>query len=761
MEIVYEKIAKNYKQMAIFAIVITVFLAFGMTKLKTRNNYDGELGENDPIIITNDYFNQFFGDKHVVSIGLKCESIYNSRTLQKIINISEDLRKIENVIDDDILSLSTMNNVSAVEDNIDVGPLLDTVPKDSIEIASLKEKIMNNPLINGRLVSKDGTATCIMATIEKGYDQARVFNQVMQIIEKYSGPEELYAVGEPIMQQAIDSGIQKDIKRLLPIALLMILLGFYIAFRKISGVLLAFGAVLLSIVWTLGIMGHSRLPITVVSSSIPILMIAISSSYGIHLLHAFYSSDDIKDARERIKYTLNKIGSAIFLAGITSALGSITLVVFKLVSIKEFGIITTAGILSSLIISFTMLPALIVMAKTKKNKNKASEIITTLLKKVTVFSIEYRYLVLSVTFVIILISIVGIMRIKVGFDFVKYFPEGHSLRKAISMFDKDLGGSRYFNIMFETSEGKEVYNADCLKKMEEFQKYAESLPNVEYTNSISNIIKNVNKTMHGDSSEYYRIPVKQADISQYLMLYSLSAKPGEYNGLIDSGNRRAKILIKISSSDQEVHKAILNKLQSYTQTHFDNEIKVHYGGMLMLQIARIRHLVIGKIWNIITAIAVVFVVCALVFRSFVTGMIIITPLTLGTLIVFGCMGFLGIRIEMSTAIITSISVGIGVDFAIHFMMKFWQIYNENKNISEACILTNILAGPSIIFDMNSNIMGFIVFIFSAFTPVKYFGWLVSLTMLAIGLSTLLVLPSIIYTFAPTIKKIGERRLMKL
>ena len=730
--------------------LITIYMMFGLSKLKTRNNYDAELPKNDPIIKTNDRFEEIFGEKDMIMIGIESNDIFQTSTLKKIALISEELKGVKGVIEDEITSLSTMNNIKGRDWCLEVGPFMEDVPETRAEIERLRNDVRANKLIYGRLVSKDETSTLILANIEQGYDQATVYRQVYKIIDKYQGPEKIYAAGEPIMSQEIDMGIQGDVTFLLPIALILVLIGFYLSFRTLRGVFLPFSVVALSILWTMGLMGHIGLPLTVVSSALPMLLVAVASSYGIHVVHRYYEEVADRDKIAGTRETIKKITPPILMTGITSALGSATLMIFRVVSIREFGIITAIGILAALILSITVIPAFLAILK-KPTKEQPKSTITwanNVLSNMAKLSMRRKGWVLSFSFVIILISLFGIRKINVGSDFVKYFPKDHRLRKTFDMFNENFGGARYFNVMIEGDGYDSIKDPRFLNQILKFQEYAESFKEVSYASSFADIIKRMNKVMHGDNPEYDRIPDSKSLIAQYLLLYSMSGDPGDFDNLVDYDYQRAKVRVMVQTSDQEKHKQLYNALQKYVDTNFDRNVNVEFGGMLMVWIAQVGYIVTGKIQNIILAIVLVWLFCVLVFRSFLGGLFSIIPLTVSTLLTFGIMGFIGIRLDMGTAIITAVAVGIGVDFAIHYISRFKEEIKKTKDIEEATVNTMLSSGKAIIYDMMSNILGFVVFVFSGFLPIRYFGWLISLTMLTVGFGSLVMLPALFAAFNP-------------
>lgn len=739
-------ITNNPVKTLLSLLLITIGLGYGLTKLETRNNYDSELPKDDPIISTNNKIKDIFGEKEVILIGIESDDIFKSQTLEKIANISDELKLVQGVIPDEITSLTTINDIAGKEWGIEIGKLIKKMPENDLEMMSLKKAVLSNNLVSGRIISEDASFSLIIAPIEKGYQQATVYNQVKEIVNKFEGPEKLYAAGNPIGGQEVDLGIQKDVSTLLPLALLFIIIGFSISFRTIRGVLIPLAVVFLSIIWTMGIMGLTGLPVTVVSSVIPVLMIAVSSSYGIHILHMFYEESKENEKKDAVKNTIKKIGPAIGITGVTSAVGAFTLIIFKVVSIKEFGIISAIGMLNIVVISLALVPAMSVLLKepkkTKQTTDKPSWFDKILLK-IAAFSVKKAKLIVAISIAVIAVSAVGISKINIGGDFIKDFPTEHPLRIAFNKLNEQLGGARFMDIMVNTEEVDGIKKPEVLKQIAQFQDYIDSLEYVAYSSSFAEIIKRINKEMNEGNNDYNVIPDSQNLIAQYLLLYSMAGDPGDFSSLVDYDYQRAKIRVMLTTSNQEVHLQYYEKFKTYAKEHFPESVKIELGGEALFWVSQVRYIVMGKLQNILLALGSVLFLCIVILRSFKQGLLSLVPLTLSSLFTFGFMGFVGIRLEMGTAIITAMCVGIGIDFAIHYIYRFKREFILTGNNQETYNNTILSSGKAILFDVLSNILGFIVFIFSGFLPIRNFGWLISLTMITVSLITLTLLPALL------------------
>lgn len=741
-------VMKNPKLIIVVAIILTIFSGYGMTKLEVASDFKDDLPANDPIIQTQKYFQEVFGKKEMLIIGVENEpTIYNLSTLQKVKTISEEIKHLNGIIDYEVISLATANNIKGSDWGLEAGAFMKVVPQTEEEINQFRRDVRENDMFYGRLVSKDETMAIIIASVEKlgGNERFKLIEDVNSLVKRFEGPEKFYFAGDPVGDYEIDRGIQHDINRLMPFAFFLILTGFYISFRRLRGVIIPTIVMLLSIIWTMGLMGLLGYRINVVTSVIPVVMLAIVSSYGIHILYRYYEiTPQTKDVLQASGEAVQRTAQPLLMAGVTSAIGTVTLVIFKVISIKEFGIFLSAGIVFGFLLALTLAPAILAILKTQtnnvsKDNSKNEYLLDKLMERLATFTIKNRMPLVIFSISMVIVSLMGVSLVKVGINFVDFFPKKHKFTISVNRFNEKVGGVNPLIIMVETFEPDGIKNPEILRQMLELENYARTIDGVGNTDSFARLIKRMNYVLNGEKKEFDTLPHSPQLVAQYLLLYSMSGSPGDFDNLVDYDYRRAKVTINLTTFDQEHQKEIFEKIQSYINTHFPKDTKIAYEG-LIYWIAQTDYVVTGKIQNIISSITIVFLFCVMVYRSFRLGLLSIVPLTVSTLLTFGTMGFLGIRLNMATAIITSIAVGVGVDFAIHYITNFREEINRGLNYHEATIATMTSSGKAIVFDMLSNVLGFIVFISSDFVPIQNFGWLISLNMLTVSIGTLLILP---------------------
>lgn len=739
-------VSKRPLYILVFAVIVTLVLAAGIPKLKMRPFFEGDLPANDAVLKANERYTSVFGKDEVAYLALvRDDTIYHASTLAKIAAVTDELDALDHVLPEETLSLATVRRVKWREWGLDVRKYLSPLPSTPEEVERLRQDVRLDPDIYDRLVSKDEKTTLFAIKLEPGYNQRQLYQSLHAIADKYAGPERFYPFGHQVMNQEANLGILHDARVLGPAALVLMALGISLFFRSIR---LSIGPVLMvtmSIVWTLGFMYYIGFPMSVLSSSIPAMLIALGSSYMIHVIYSYLESTPGVTVQEAMMQGLRKVGKPILLAAGTSMVGFITLIVFKILTIREFGICVAIGIGFAAFLSLVVLPSIIVLQK-KGSRGETAEsfkFLNRFLRWVGHVGVRRRYSVIAVVLALLIVSLIGVSRVKVGYAPEEIFPKHHRARKVVSLFINEFNGPYSINVMFTTRKPDGLKSPEVLKRIDAFQQFADTLPKVKYSASIVNIVKKMNRILNEDNPAFNKVPESREMVAQLLLLHSLTQDPVQFEDLVDYDIQRCKVAIATTAIDSAQLEVIFHKLSAYCADHFGDDVKADFGGRSLIWMAMNDYIIHGKIVNIIANTFLIWIICAIAFRSVRLGLIGIAPLSLATLSTFGLMGHLGIRLDTATAVLTGISVGVGVDFAIHFISRLRRESLRANTLNDAIDVTVVGSGRAIIFDAMSNILGFVTFMFSGFGPVRDLGVLMCFTMVSCVLLTLLLIPTLL------------------
>lgn len=737
----------------IFHTLMILLMIYGVSTLELRNNDDADLPESDPIVLSNKHFEQVFGNKDRVLISIESESAYTPAMLEAVRDITHEFIGLSWVVGSEIKSLYTTKNITSTEDGLQVEPLYRDEQITDAGAKEIRRKANGNPLIQGRIVSDDETASLIVINVVRGADQATVYQDTYAILERYKDLGHIRVVGDLVLSEAIDKGIQQDASVLIPLALALQILMMYLVFRNTRYVFACVLVNIVSISWTMGIMGLLSYQITVVTTSIPILIAVIVTSYSIYYVRAFaMARAHTSDVKPAIVEAHHSVVKALSISSITSAIGAFTLIAFKVSAIADFGVITAIGTVVSAFHVLTLLPMLLRLLDrqqkfpAEKNAPRSTLVsrfiwLEVALQRWVLFVMQRPRMIVAVFVMITVIASANLFMLRVGANFTDYLPDEHQIKIDMQYFDNQLGGSRYFNIMIEANEEYGAQAPAFLQHIDAIQQYAESLSQVGNTMSFVDIIKRIDAAI--ENKALGSIPDSFDLVSQYLLLYSISSSPDDFSEWVDYDYRRIKILIPVTTSEQEIHQALYQQLDTFIKARLNKEEKYEFGGNLLVWLAQMDYIVEGKILNIILSLLFVVIICGLFFHSLRNGLVAVVPVLFAVICTFALMAIIGIRLEVGTAVITAVTVGIGVDFAIHFWHSIRLQLEKGQSLENALLIATNVIGMSIVFDILSNAIGFSAFILSSFQPVQTFGYLIIISMLISGVATFTIIPAMV------------------
>jgi len=561
----FEKIVLDHPLVVlVMTLGLSVWFAFYIPGIKVSSSSDRFFIAGDPDKVYFDRAKQLFGNDQVVVIAMiapEGETIYTRERIEKLDRLTRDIASIEGV--DVAVSLANVPAIRAPRDPqtggfkkaIEVTRLIPHIPESLQQWEELKNQVNRNPLYKGNLVSQDGRAAAVVAFIHDFESQAERYKGIMAAINSYmkaagAGSEERFCVaGVPATRVEIEKYMIRDLKLLLPITFAFITVVLYISFRRITGVAAPLLTILVTTLWTMSFMEAADIPLTLVTMILPILMLALGSSYSIHLM-----SDYINEARpgldvkDNVKRSVSKVALPIVVCGVTTIVGFGSLVLNRIPAIQDLGYASVVGIFFAVSVSILVIPASLMLLRRKPSaggRPKESPLLDVFLDRVAAMNIKRRRIIFAVAAALVVISIFGIRRVKIDTDFLSFFPEDGPVREAVRVQTKHLAGAAPFNIVIEADRADVFKHPAMLKRMEELQRWAEQeVEGIDTTLSIADYVKLLSQAFHRNDPDFYRIPASQKEVSQMLFLYFSSGSPEDFAPYITQDFSAANILIR-------------------------------------------------------------------------------------------------------------------------------------------------------------------------------------------------------------------------
>lgn len=691
---------------------------------------------------------------------------------------SRDVR--QDYLVDLIVSPLTMQDLIGEDNTLISYDLIETddygnriIPETDEELAVFEDRLRNNPAFEGGIYVQDEktgkiTDFGIMVRLIDVPDYDPIVIEIQDIASGYKNDLDITLQGVPVVYHEINEYMKGDLKRFLPLVFLVVIVIFFLNFRSIRGVILPFATLVLADIWIMGLIGHLGFKLTIVGISLPTLMTAVGSSYSIHILNQYYMElDDIKKLGlfDGLKSAMSHISLTVTLAGVTTFLGFFMLVTNQVSSIREMGLFSAIGVLFAVFISITLIPAVLVMLKLDTRKPEKSIIpiggpVDKIIAVFTRWSLDHSRMTIIVMCVIMAVSFIGLTRIQVETSVHAYFKKDDPVLESSKLIGEKFGGSYGLNILIETDEFEGALEPELLEFVEEFRVWLEAEENIDLnigrTDSFTDFVKSMHLAMHDNDFEYYKIPEERIDVESYVSIYPGrddrdTGIPDDFEPYIDWQYSTLNLFARIWEREGKlISSSIMEHLIGKTSLYLDENLPAEYtyqiSGEPKILVKMSNYVVRGQIMSLFFSLIAVSIIVLLLFRNWRAGAVAVIPITTAVLFNFGVMGWLGIRLDIATAIIASITIGIGVDDTIHFLNNYRRFKSLDMSMRESVAATLQISGRAIIYTSLALTFGFMVLVVSSFKPVIYFGILIACTMVAATVGALLFLPAVIKAF---------------
>ncbi len=734
-------------------ILVVTFIFMKVMKSNTRmeTDLDKYMPQNHPAFIFSDKAEKMFNIKDGIIIAIEnSDGIYNHGTLSKIKEITRKLEKMPEIEKNDITSLYTADNIIGTEDGMDVKAFYKKTPTSAEELSILQQNVHNNDMVFGRIVSEDETVSVIVANIEDDVFSQQFYQNILKMAKSYEGPEKLYVAGTPIVEGTMAYLGPRDMKKMVPIVILVITVILLFVLRSLKNTFFTLQVVLFSVIWAFGLMATLGIPIYAVSTMIPVMLIAIGVADGVHLyshLDLYLLENPGASKREAVADMLKGMWKPVMMTSVTTAVGFISLLTSEVYPIKYFGLFTAFGVMAAMFFSLFLIPSGILAFGLPKRKasiqmKRSNE--DQLSHRFAGTIVKYKYLTPIMTAVIIVVSLWGMNKVWINSSFLEKFEKDSDIVLTDKFINEHFGGTSMLNVIFEAAEPDKFKQPEILKAVSRLQNDVENLPLVGNSFSLTDYLKRMNMVMHANDEAYDIIPDSKELVAQYLLLYEMSGDPENLWKVVDYNYTNANLTFQIKSDNSKVIKDVIARIESHRPELEALNVKINFAGSGYKALVFTDLILEGQIKSLLMSLGIIIVLLSLMFKKMSVGLIGSVPIILTTLISFGIMGLLNIPLSTTTALLSSIAVGIGIDYAIHFIERY-RIYALETGDKQATIRQTMHhTGRAIVFNASVVIAGFLVLLFSVFPPNRTLGALVSLNMFTSLVGTVTIMFLLLY-----------------
>ncbi len=733
-------ISRYWRWLIIVPIVITLLMLLPLTKARINPNLMDYLPDDIEARLDNEKLENVFGKYDPILLIFKSDDVLSTQTLERIEAINNELKYSDLV--DEVLSLFETKYIRGEDGAMLVDPAVRYIPQTDEEREQLRQELRGNPLAFKLMVSDDFRYTSIILNANEGVSDDEIFDFIYSTLDSNQGNEPVYINGLPFLRFEIQRKAIRDLAILMPIGLIVMLVFLFLSFKERRGVLLPFMVVLMSIALAMGLMPLLGYDLSIIAVIVPIMMIAIANNYGVHLV-ARYQELNAKNSTwsmaQIVEESITQLAKPIVLTGLTTIIGIMGLVAHILLPAKQMGIVSSVAIGFSLLLSLLFIPA--IMLRMQKGKPKAfksdkGSLVGHFLNWAGRISTKYPLRVVYAFVSFMIIAGIGISKLQVSINFERMLPSDHSLRISTDIANAEFGGTKNINILFEG----DIMDPAVMQTMDRFEAELEQDSSVGSATSLASVVRIISRSLNEPDSEFYDvIPDNRQAIAQYIEFYSMSGDPEDFEKLVDFDYTKAIMSVQFVANDMRELNRVEAKIRDLvSQTPYAKVV----AGQCLIEKQMGTSIVRGQVYSLIFALLAIALLLGIIFRAFSAGLMGSIPLLLTLICNFGLMGWFGLHLDIGNSLLSSIAIGIGVDYTIHL---FWRLKYElslGRDYQDAIINTLTTTGRGIAINAFSVMLGFAVLFLSGIVLLKTFAFLIIFSLLLCLLCALILVPSI-------------------
>ena len=731
----------------VISIAFTILISMGIQFIVVDDDMMKMLPSNIESKKSWDDIQNDFGSTEIifVAFGQKDSSVYKSKIMSDLWMLTDRLGQSPYI--EKISNISTATAINQVDGFIDIDDLQPTKDISSQQLENIKVYLNRNLNLKKQLISKGEDYVINIVTPTAGTSLDIFRDEVVFLSDSILTGYDIHFGGTAYITGSIPNLVREDIGILVTSGLIMMLIILLTNLRSLQGVSLIFITIFFSLSAMLGFMGwaykitgSNKFLFALLNTSMPIILLTIANSDGVHVITKFFRElRYLGEVDLAIESAMRSLLFPISLTSITTIVAFLTMITAPLEPLIGYGLCMAVGILWAWLLSSFMLPAIIVLLRWDQNSKAISQpgYLEKFLNNIAVIVFKYPKQVFSIGTLTIMLGAFGLSKIDVDVNVSSFFEKGTEIRKSMDFMDSDMSGTMDLRILVDG----DIRDPSILNQMDSLQNFINQAENVNVTYSIVDVLKQIHRVFMDDDEDYEKIPDQSQKVNNLLTMYTVSGGSDELSMLADNSYRSALITSLSSTMSTNEVFSYVKSITAYINNHFSEKTKVKVTGMIVIIRDMVDMVIRSSLLSIITSMIFVGVITSLFYGRMIWGLLAVLPLFAAIILNFGLMGYFGVKLNHVTAILSAIIIGVGVDFAIHFISRFQKSSCTSDKVQTGEDVIKDVGYP-IILDAGSN-MAFGALLFSSFIPVQHVGGLMVFSMLSTALGTLILLTSAI------------------
>ena len=720
------------------------------------------LADDEPVrVFHRDKKDEFaLHDQIVVGVVREADErgVFTPGVLTHVDELVDFAKGLDGVIGSQILSPPTVDNIEQSGlGAVSFEWLMPRPPQSQEEAAMVRDRLLNLPMMNGSLVSEDGRSLMLLIPIESKDHSHEVSTALLGKIDSFDPAtgEEYHITGLPVANDTFGVEMFKQMAMSAPIAMLLIFILMLLFFKRFQLVVAPMFVAMMSVILTMGLLIMTGNTVHIMSSMIPIFIMPIAVLDAVHILSEFYDRyPEHKDKKATIREVIDTLWRPMLFTSLTTTAGFASLALAPIPPVQVFGIFVAVGVLLAWALTMLFIPAFIVLMDERKLEGfglkpaEGEASARGILLWLSRFTQRRARWVLAAGILLLGVAAYGISQIRINDNPIKWFEPNHRIRVADQVLNERFGGTYPAYLHLEAAGADAFKNPEMLRYLAELQSHAIESGLVGKTQSLADLVKTVYRELLGGGEEYYRVPDTAPAVAQTVMTFESSHRPEDVYHLVTPDFSGATIWFQLKSGDNADMTKVVERVDAFLARNPPPEaLETNWFGLTYINVAWQERMVAGMFESLLSSFAVVLLLMMVLFRSAFWGLLSMIPLTVTIALIYGVIGLIGKAYDMPVAVLSSLSLGLAIDYAIHFLARSREL--RKRHATWEATLAEMFGEPARAITRNIIVVGvgFSPLILAPLVPYQTVGYLISSILVVAGAATLLLLPALQTIFA--------------
>lgn len=715
-----------------------------LLQVKLDNAPEAYFPEDAPAVLFDQELREAFPQDQVLVALFRGDDLYSAAFLEPLDRLVQGLEA--NTAIDRVLAVTTVDQIRGTADGFRVEPLIDLQAQPLPAADALRDRVLGDRFAPGLLVSDSGDTVALIIRphpMETSLQRLQLEGLLRDSVAQEGLTPQLVAVaGHIALDVAQLRAMIKDLATLIPGTLGVSLLLLWWLFRRVLVLVVATATISAVTGLAMGLLILMGKPFTLISAIIPPLLTALTVAMLMHLfnaiLHAAYRG---LSGPERMRIALSAVAYPILFTALTTAAGLASLMVSPIRPIETFGLVTALGVLLGAVIVVLLLPAIILRWDKKPwtTRQHGMRWLDRFTTGSTRLALRHPLGVIAAAVLLMATAIPQIPKLQVETDLYSFFPEDHDITRATRMVEDSLSGVMALEVVFDGPDFDSLMDPERLRALERVQNWLDERPEVDYSLSLPDLIGEMHWAFNGEEPAFRTVPDNANLIAQYLLIYD----GRDLYELVNRDFTRTRLVLNLNAHGAGELNALMQDLNAELATNPPADLTWDYAGMGRLFADQERLLIQGQIDSVKVVVVLVLVLMLVMWRSVSLAVVSMIPNLAPVVLIFALMATFGIWLDMATAMVASVAVGIALDDTIHILHGYVERRRAGASNTWAIARTLRQRGRAVIGTTMILVAQFMLLAASGFQPTSVFGWLTAFGLLVALVFDLLVLPAIL------------------